>query len=63
MTELLAIEVRRILSRRLVRLFAALAVLGIVIAGVAVYFASNERREFELVNLTDIFKTRASWRP
>jgi hypothetical protein len=52
---LLACELRRMLSRRLVRLFAALAVLGILIAGVAVYFASNGRHEFDLTSLIDVF--------
>lgn len=38
MTALLAVELRRFAARRLVRLFVALAVVGIVIAGVMVFF-------------------------
>jgi ABC-2 type transport system permease protein len=52
-TRLLAAEVDRALSRRLIRLFAALIVVGIVIAAVAVYFGDSQ---FELRNLTEIFK-------
>jgi hypothetical protein len=56
MSALLAVELRRILARRLVRVLAALELVGIVIAGVSVYFTSDEASRFELVNLTEIFK-------
>jgi hypothetical protein len=59
MSALLNVEVRRILARRLVRLFVALAVLGILTAGIAVYLTSSGGPQFELVNLTDIFKGTA----
>ncbi len=60
MTELLASEIRRFTSRRLLRLVAALAVLGIVAATVIVAVRSNEvlgapvDRRFHLTLLTSI---------
>ena len=53
MTALLAVELRRIVARRLVRVFAALAVIGFAIAGVAVFFDSTEPDPFQLVSLGD----------
>ena len=41
MTGLLAVELRRLLARRLTRVFAALIVLAFVVAGLAVFFTAD----------------------
>lgn len=41
MTTLVRVEIRRLLSRRLTRVLALLAIAGIVIAGVAIFFKSH----------------------
>ena len=56
---LIGVEVRRFLSRRLVRVIAALVVLGIILAGVLVFVnhsASDPSDElFRITTLTDVF--------
>ena len=53
MTALVAVEIRRLLARRLARVLAALAVVGSALAGVIVFFADDDG--FHLTNLDDVF--------
>lgn len=63
MTALLVLELQRMMSRRLVRLFGGLAALGIVVAGVWVFVWATGRPDpagadgpFRLVSLPDILQ-------
>jgi ABC-type transport system involved in multi-copper enzyme maturation permease subunit len=63
MTALLLLEVHRMLSRRLVRLFGGLAVLGIVVAGVWVFVWASGRPDpagadgpFRLVSVVEVLQ-------
>lgn len=66
MTALLAVEVRRFLARRVVRLFGLLILAGILIAGLIVFIRSQRtdpaalavgvETGFQLTSLTNVFK-------